>query len=96
MLTPVTPAGVVAVRGGAEVGGEFCPGGRLPICFGVGVSIGWFLSEPGWTGVADGLGTFTFGGVPFGAIGDPPGTFPLAGCLSADENGVVVFPPDWR
>ena len=56
--------------------------------------MGWFRSDPDRAGVADGLGTFRFGGVPFGAMGDAPGTFPLGVCLSPGEAGAVGFPPD--
>ena len=64
----------------------------MPVGFGVGLPAGWFPCNPGWPGVADG-GAFRFGGVPFGALGDPPGTFPLGDCFSPGEPGVVGFPP---
>ena len=65
----------------------------MPVGFCVGLPAGWFPCNPGWPGVADGLGAFRFGGVPFGALGDPPGTFPLGDCFSPGEPDVVGFPP---
>jgi hypothetical protein len=44
-------------------------------------------------GAADGFSTFRFGGVPFGAFGDPPGTFPLGNFFSSDAPGAGGFPP---
>jgi hypothetical protein len=66
----------------------------LPGAFGVGFPAGWFPGDPGWTGVAD-LGTFRFGGIPFGAPGDPPGIFPLGDCFGPGEpagGGCVLDP----
>ena len=55
--------------------------------------VSWFLSDPGRLGVADGLGTFRFGGTPFGALGDPSGRFRLGDCFSPGEPVDVGFSP---
>jgi hypothetical protein len=57
----------------------------LPVGFGVGLPAGWFPCNPGWPGVAN--------GVPFGALGEPPGAFPLGDCFGPGKPGVVGFPP---
>ena len=84
--------GVPAGGGVAETCGVICPGGRLPVGFVVGLATGWFSGIVGWPGVADGFATFRFGGVPFGAFGNPPRTFPVGNFFSSDTPG-GGFPP---
>ena len=64
----------------------------MPAGFGVGLPASWFPCDPGWPGVADGLGTFKFG-TPFGALGVPSGTFPPGNCFSPGEAVGVGFLP---
>jgi hypothetical protein len=84
---------VATGRGVAGTCGVFCPAGELPGGFGVGLTAGWFAGNPGWPGVAAGLGAFGFSGVPFGTLGDPAGTFPLGDCFGSAGPGVVGFSP---
>jgi len=43
--------------------------------------------------VAEGLGTFRFGGTPFDTLGVPSGTFPPGNCFGPGEAVGVGFPP---
>jgi len=52
-----------------------------------------FSGDPGWPGVGDGLETFRFGGVPFGAPGDSAGPFSFGGCFDPGELGCPGLPP---
>jgi hypothetical protein len=74
------------VRGVGEAGGRFCPGGGLPVSFGVGPPAGWFPCDAGWPGVGDGLGAIRFGGFRFGALG-------AGDCFDSGELDGVSFPP---
>jgi hypothetical protein len=51
----------------------------------------WLPYDPGWPGVTEGLGTFRFGGTPFGTLGVPSGTFPPGNCFSPGEAVGVGF-----
>ena len=59
----------------------------------MGLPVSWFPCDPGWLGVADGLGRFRFGGIPFDTLGVPSGTFPAGNCFSPGEAVGVGFPP---
>jgi len=59
----------------------------------VGLPASWLPCDPGWPGVAEGLGTLRFGGTPFGTLGVPSGTFPPGNCFSPGEAVGVDFPP---
>jgi hypothetical protein len=42
----------------------------------------WFCGDFGWPEFVDGVGAIRFGGVPFGVMGDFPGTFARGGFFS--------------
>ena len=64
----------------------------MPVGFGTGFALGLFSGDPGWPGVGDGLETFRFGGVPFGAPGDSAGPFSFGGCFDPGEPGRPGLP----
>src|SRR5271165_1950874 len=74
--------GVAAGRGVAEAGGVFCPGGRLPAGFGVGLTAGWFPCDPGCPGVAVGFS--------LDRVGEPPGA--PEGFVPSRFGGTDLFP----
>jgi hypothetical protein len=65
-------------------------GGKLPVGFGVGFPVGWFLSGLGWTGVGDGV--FKFGGAPCGA-GEPGGVGFSPGPIGERPGAPAGFGP---
>ena len=77
--------------GVAEACGGFWPDGKLPVGFGAGVPV--FSSAFGCSGVADGFGTFRFGGTDFWTFGDVPGTTPVGGCFAPGVAKFIGLPP---
>jgi hypothetical protein len=74
--------GVTALRGVTEEWAAFCPRGKFTVGPGAGPGGDWFCGDFGWPEIVDGVGAIRFGGVPFGVMGDFPGTFAPGGFFS--------------